>query len=338
MTSQSPGPATAVTMGEPAGIGTEVTLKAWLHRSIAGLEPFFLTGDIEHVKKTARDLSLPVELIPISNPDQAARTYEKALPVLQVPLAVPAVPGLPDPTNAPTVQKSIKRAVEFVRHGAANAVVTNPIQKSALAAAGFRFSGHTDYLAHLTQSSSAVMMLASRHLRVVPLTVHVSLRNAIESLSPDLIVSTIQVTHAALRQDFGIPCPRIAVAGLNPHAGEEGIFGIEERLILDPALAELRDMGIAVDGPRPADTMFHEAARRSYDVAICMYHDQALIPIKTLDFHGAVNTTLGLPIVRTSPDHGTALDIAGRGVADPSSFIEAIRIAQEIARRRASRS
>lgn len=337
MTLHSPGPATAVTMGEPAGIGAEITLKAWLQRGIAGLKPFFLIGDVEHVRKTARDLSLPADLISIASPDQATRTFEEALPVLQVPLAVPAVPGRPDPTNARAVQQSIERAVELVRHDAANAVVTNPIQKSTLAAAGFRFSGHTDYLAHLTQSSSAVMMLASRHLRVVPLTVHVALRNAIESLSPDIIVSTIQVTHAALQNDFGIPLPRIAVAGLNPHAGEEGIFGIEERLILDPALAELRDMGIAVDGPRPADTMFHEAARRSYDVAICMYHDQALIPIKTLDFHGAVNTTLGLPIVRTSPDHGTALDIAGRGVADPSSFIEAIRLAQEIARRRASR-
>lgn len=338
MTSRSPGPATAVTMGEPAGIGTEITLKAWQHRSTAGLEPFFLIGDVEHVRKTARDLSLSVELVPISTPDQAPRFYEEALPVLQVPLAVPASPGLPDPNNAGAVQRSIERAVELVHHGAANAVVTNPIQKSTLAAAGFRFGGHTEYLANLTQSPNAVMMLASRHLRVVPLTVHVALRNAITTLSPDLIVSTIRVTHAALQEDFGIPRPRIAVAGLNPHAGEEGIFGVEERLILDPALAELRDMGIIVDGPRPGDTMFHEAARRSYDVAICMYHDQALIPIKTLDFHGAVNTTLGLPIVRTSPDHGTALDIAGRGAADPSSFIEAIRLAQEIARRRASRS
>ncbi|MBY0332655.1 MAG: 4-hydroxythreonine-4-phosphate dehydrogenase PdxA, partial [Acetobacteraceae bacterium] len=244
----------------------------------------------------------------------------------------PATPGRPDPANARAVIAAIEEAVALARAGRAAGVVTNPIQKSVLTAAGFPHPGHTEFLGALAGTGvPPVMMLASPDLRVVPVTVHEPLRAAIARLTTDMIVATARIAHAALIADFGIAAPRLAVAGLNPHAGEDGTLGTEDRDIVAPAVAALRDLGIAARGPVPPDTMFTAHARPTYDAAICLYHDQALIPIKTLDMAGGVNVTLGLSIVRTSPDHGTALDIAGRGLADPSSLVAALRMAAVIA-------
>ena len=243
-----------------------------------------------------------------------------------------AVPGRPDPADAPLVIGAIDAAVAEVRAGRAAAVVTNPINKDALYRAGFRHPGHTEYLAELAGTgASAVMMLAGPELRVVPVTIHLALRQAIEQLSGAAIVHAGRVTHEALIRDFGVARPVIAVAGLNPHAGEAGALGREDIDIIAPAIAELRAAGIDARGPLAADTMFHAAARRGYDAALCMYHDQALIPVKTIDFDGAVNVTLGLPFIRTSPDHGTAFDIAGQRGRPPDSLIAALRLAARMA-------
>ena len=327
-------PATAVTMGEPAGIGIEVTLKAWLQREEAALAPFFLIADIDDVSRCAKALDLDVPLSRIEKTDVAATTFSASLPVVHHGLPVASVVGSPNPANAPAVLGAIETAVSVTMDGRANAVVTNPIQKESLAKAAFRFSGHTDYLGHLAGGVPTVMMLATNRLRVVPATVHVGLHEAIASITPTMLVDCARITAQALPDDFGITSPRLVMTGLNPHAGEGGLFGFEEELIIAPAIDQLIAEGIDIRGPIAADSLFHAAARETYDVAICMYHDQALIPIKTLDFDHAVNTTLGLPFVRTSPDHGTALDIAGRNRANPSSLIEAIRMAQMIARNR----
>jgi 4-hydroxythreonine-4-phosphate dehydrogenase len=329
----------AVTMGEPAGIGGELTLKAWhARRATPGAMPFFAIDDPRHLGATARLLGLDVPIAPITAPAEATALFGSALPVLPQILAVPAEPGRPDTRNARAAIDSITRAAGFARDGAASAMVTNPVQKKVLQDGGFRHPGHTEYLAELGGSAgrpaSVVMMLACSELRVVPVTIHVSLRRALDLLSAELIVEAGRVTVAGLRRDLALRSPRVAVAGLNPHAGEDGTMGDEDLRIVKPAVERLRAEGVDARGPLPPDTMFHAAARATYDVALCMYHDQALIPIKTIDFAGGVNVTLGLPFIRTSPDHGTALDIAGTGRADPTSFLAALDMASDMARRR----
>jgi 4-hydroxythreonine-4-phosphate dehydrogenase len=325
----------ALTMGEPAGIGGEITLAAWTRR--ADLPPFFVIDDPERLQGLAASLGLSVPVRAIADPAESCGLFASALPVLPCPLAAPAAPARPDPANAPAVIQSIRQAVALVQDGQAAAVVTNPINKAVLLAAGFRHPGHTEFLAELAgPGARSVMMLACPELRVVPVTVHVALAAAIAELTSARIVEAGTVTATALRRMFGIPRPRLAVAGLNPHAGEGGAMGREDIEIVEPAVRALRNLGIEVLGPLPADTMFHAAARARYDAALCMYHDQALIPIKTIDFAGGVNVTLGLPFVRTSPDHGTAFDIAGRGIADPASLIAALRLAHQMAERQAA--
>jgi len=315
----------ALTMGDPAGVGGEIAVAAWA--ALRGSGPVFFAVD-----DPARLAALGAPVAEIGAPEAAAARFAEALPVLPEPLAAPAPPGRPDPLNAPAVIRAIERAVALARSGEAAAVVTNPINKKALYdGAGFAYPGHTEFLAALGGVERSVMMIATPELRVVPVTIHVSLAEAARSLTGAGIVETVRITHAALRRDFGIAAPRIAVAGLNPHAGEGGAMGREEIEIVGPALDRLRAEGIAVAGPLSADTMFHPAARAGYDVAICMYHDQALIPAKTLGFDKGVNVTLGLPFLRTSPDHGTAYDIAGTGRVDPSSLIEALRLAGRMA-------
>jgi 4-hydroxythreonine-4-phosphate dehydrogenase len=320
-------PPLALTMGEPAGIGAEIAAGAWTALRSGG-PAFVFLGD------AARVPAVPVRRV--ATPAEAASAFAEALPVLHGPLPGPATPGRPDPANAPAVIASIDEAVAFARAGGVAGVVTNPIQKATLYAAGFRHPGHTEYLGELAGAPGRppVMMLACPELRVVPVTVHEPLARAIARLTPALIVAHAVVAAEALRTDFGIAAPRLAVAGLNPHAGEDGTLGTEDRSIVAPAVAELRARGIDARGPMPPDTLFTPHARPGYDAAICLYHDQALIPIKTLDMAGGVNVTLGLSIVRTSPDHGTALDIAGTGRADPSSLIAALRMAAAIARNR----
>lgn len=325
----------ALTMGEPGGIGAEIAVRAW--RALASAGPVFFAID-DPARLEAAGATVAV----IASPRDAAGVFAERLPVLPLEAAIKAKPGVADAANATHVLQSIRRAVELALSGAAAGVVTNPIQKSSLIEAGFKFPGHTEFLGALTEPTAMprrrgpVMMLASPALRVVPVTVHAPLAVAIRSLTAEMIVNTARIVAESLKFDFGIAQPRLAVAGLNPHAGEKGALGGEDDAIVAPAIAALRAAGVEAVGPLPADTMFHAAARARYDAAICMYHDQALIPIKTLAFDEAVNVTLGLPIVRTSPDHGTALDIAGKGLARADSLIAAIRLAAEIAARRAS--
>jgi 4-hydroxythreonine-4-phosphate dehydrogenase len=323
----------ALTMGDPAGIGGELTLRAWRAR----VPCFVALDDPDRLRALAQDLRLDVPIIEIAEAAAAPSVFPEGVPVLPVRLATPAQPGRPDVANAPAVTASIERATRLAQAGEVGAVITNPISKATLYGAGFGFPGHTEFLASLTGvRGREVMMLASPVLRVVPVTVHVSLRRALEMLTGAAIAAAARTTHAALRDSFGLPRPRLAVAGLNPHAGEGGALGEEEAAIIEPAIAALRGEGMDVSGPWPPDTMFTEAARARYDAAICMYHDQALIPLKTLDMRQGVNVTLGLPIVRTSPDHGTAFDIAGRGVAEPDSLIAALRLAAELSARRSA--
>jgi 4-hydroxythreonine-4-phosphate dehydrogenase len=324
----------ALTLGEPAGIGPDITLKAWLLRDELKLPPFYLLGDRDFISQRAKALGLKVKLADI-DPGDAAAAFADALPVVATGHPATALPGHPDAASADAALASIRQAVGDVRAGRAGAVVTNPIAKSVLYRAGFRHPGHTEFLAELAashgQTPQPVMMLWSPVLAVVPVTIHVALREAIASLSTELIVSTARIAAAALKARFGLARPRLAVTGLNPHAGEDGSLGTEDQTIIAPAVEILRNDGLAVTGPLPADTMFHDAARKAYDCAICMYHDQALIPVKTLAFDDAVNVTLGLPFIRTSPDHGTAFDIAGTGRANPASLIAALRLAARMA-------
>jgi len=328
-------PPLALTMGEPAGIGGEIALKAWMERA-PDIPPFIVLDDPERLKHLAGHLGLKVPVIAVEAPAEGAAVFADALPVIGGPLPAPPEPGKPDPANTPAVLGSIEKAVELTLSGETAAVVTNPVHKKSLYDAGFPFPGHTEFLAQLTGGAKPVMMLTGKGLRVVPVTVHMSLRDAIGALDTNAIIETASITAKALRQDFGIPRPRLAVAGLNPHAGEGGGMGNEEETIIAPAIEALQARGIEAFGPVPPDTLFTDQARQGYDAAICMYHDQALIPIKTIDFEGAVNVTLGLPIVRTSPDHGTALDIAGRGVASEKSLIAALHLAAETAAMRKS--
>ncbi|MEM7498092.1 MAG: 4-hydroxythreonine-4-phosphate dehydrogenase PdxA [Pseudomonadota bacterium] len=323
-------PPLALTMGDPAGIGGEIALKAWAGGSVA--HPFFLIDD------PARLAALPgaVPVRSIGAPAEAATVWAEALPVLPHTLAAPAQPGNPDPANAPMVISAIERAVALVRGGEAAGVVTNPINKKALyEGAGFAFPGHTEFLAELGGVARTVMMIAGPSLRTVPVTIHEPLVRVPALLTRELIVETGRITAEALRHDFAIAEPRLAFTGLNPHAGEEGAMGREEIEIIGPALGDLRALGIRATGPHPADTLFHAAARARYDVALAMYHDQALIPAKALDFDRGVNVTLGLPFIRTSPDHGTAYDIAGKGIAEATSLVEALNLAARLAAHRA---
>jgi 4-hydroxythreonine-4-phosphate dehydrogenase len=326
----------ALTIGEPAGVGGEITLKAWRARNSEHLPPFFVLDVPERLTQLAAALKLDVPIREIAAPEDATAIFPNALPVLPIALPRPVVAGKLDTGNAPAVIGAIARAVEWVQQGRAGAIVTNPIQKETLYAAGFKHPGHTEYLAELAGGVTPVMMLVGPELRVVPVTIHTALRQAIASLRTEDIVTAGKITAAGLQRDFGIAQPRLAVAGLNPHAGENGTIGREDIEIVAPAVKALRDAGIDVTGPLAPDTMFHAAARQRYDVAICMYHDQALIPLKTLDFDRGVNITLGLPFIRTSPDHGTALDIAGKGVANPASLIAALALAGALAKRRAA--
>jgi len=327
-------PPVALTLGDPAGIGGEIALKAWA--ALGGRLPFFLIGDGAHLTGLGARLSVPV--VAIDAPEAAAEALPRGLPVLHHPLPRPAPPGVPDPANAAAVVAIIARGVEIVRAGRASALCTNPIHKKALKdGAGFAFPGHTEFLAHLCGAPLPVMMLAAPGLRVVPVTIHIPLAEVPAALTPALLEATIRITHAGLVADFGLPAPRIAVAGLNPHAGEGGAIGGEEIAVLGPVLDRLRAEGMALTGPHSADTLFHAVARARYDAAVCMYHDQALIPIKTIAFDEGVNVTLGLDFVRTSPDHGTAYDIAADLVANPASLVAALELAAATGATRAVR-
>lgn len=328
----------AVTMGEPAGIGGDIALGSWVRREAERLPPFFVIDDPDRLIALARHLGLPVPIQTIAAPDEALGVFGSALPVLPIGPSVDVVSGRLDPANSEAVVASIDRAVSLVQAGQADAVVTNPIHKSLLFSAGFPYPGHTEYLAFRTEAvQRPVMMLVVEGLRAVPVTVHVALQDALTALTADRIVRCGQLVHRALIADFGIERPRIAVAAVNPHGGEDGTLGTEEIETIAPAVRALEREGIAAFGPKPADSLFHAKARAGYDAVLCMYHDQALIPVKTIDFERGVNVTLGLPIVRTSPDHGTALDVAGTGRADPSSLCAAMRLAAElVGNRRAS--
>lgn len=318
----------ALTCGEPAGIGPEIAVKAW--QELGARMPFFLMADPAHLPAGA-----PFQTI--HDPMDALHVSARALPVLAHGFGGAARPGQPDPANAAGVIEVIAKGVHLVQSGKASALCTNPIHKKALKdGADFAYPGHTEYLAALAGVDRVVMMLACDALRVVPVTIHIPLQEVPEALTARLLTDTILITYAALRRDFGIDAPRLAIAGLNPHAGEGGAMGMQEIEMITPVLDALRAEGLDLAGPMSADTMFHAGARARYDAAICMYHDQALIPIKTLDFDRGVNVTLGLPFVRTSPDHGTALDIAGQGTANPTSLIEALKMAHNMgaARRR----
>ncbi|SFU29976.1 4-hydroxythreonine-4-phosphate dehydrogenase [Methylobacterium sp. 174MFSha1.1] len=330
--------ALALTQGDPAGIGPEITLRAWLAREEHGLAPFFVIGDPDFLERTAARLGLDIPLAD-ATPENAAEAFARALPVMRLPdgITVTAEPGTPDPASAAGTLASIEEAVRLVRAGRAPALVTNPIAKHVLYEAGFRHPGHTEYLAALAAAPgeappTPVMLLWSEELAVVPVTIHVALRRVPELLTADLVVETARIVDRDMRARFGLPAPRLVLAGLNPHAGEAGTMGTEDRDVLAPAIESLRAEGIAITGPHPADTLFHARARATYDVALAPTHDQALIPIKTLAFDEGVNVTLGLPFLRTSPDHGTAFDIAGKGLAKPDSLIAALKLAGRLTR------
>ncbi|HEX5210540.1 MAG TPA: 4-hydroxythreonine-4-phosphate dehydrogenase PdxA [Pseudolabrys sp.] len=324
----------ALTLGEPAGIGPDLTLAIWQRRRELDLPAFYLIGNVDFLMERARALGRDVPLA-VVEPAEAADAFSRTLPVVPLDLPATAAPGKPDATSAPAAIASIRRAVADVLVGAAAAVITNPVAKNVLYRSGFAEPGHTEFLARLAGEATGrniqpVMMLWSPELAVVPVTIHLPLRDVVSTLTSDLIVETGRIVARDLSARFGIARPRLAIAGLNPHAGEEGALGEEDHAIVAPAVMQLRADGIDAVGPLPADTLFHARARASYDVALCMYHDQALIPIKTLAFDNAVNVTLGLPFVRTSPDHGTAFDIAGTGRSDPSSLAAALALAARL--------
>ncbi len=315
----------AVSCGDPAGVGPEIISKAWLRREEYGLHPFFVAGNSADF--AALDLA-PVAKI--TDPSEAAGQFGSALPVFQIHDENAAKPGFPEVDSAQCALHSLEIACGLARSGDASAVVTAPVSKAQLYQVGFRYPGQTEFVSERCgiARENAVMMLAGPSLRVIPMTTHIPLKEVPSHLSQQLILARTIAADKALKRNFGIDNPRIAIAGLNPHAGEDGNLGEEERQIMQPAIEELRSQGIDITDPLPADTMFHEEARSKYDVALCPYHDQALVPLKTLHFFDGVNMTLGLPIVRTSPDHGTAFGIAGKGIADPRSMIAAIKMAE----------
>lgn len=323
----------ALTMGEPAGIGGEITLKAWLGRTPAPI--FFAIDDPERLARLAAALGLDVPIEVIADPVESLAVFHRALPVLARPLTAQVTPGRPDAANVPVVLAAIETAVELALAGRAGGVVTNPVHKTTLYEAGFGYPGHTEYLAALTGPGvTPEMMLVCPGLKVVPVTTHLALRDAIAALTIERIVACARTTAAALIDDFGIEAPRLAVAALNPHGGEDGSLGSEEIEIIAPAVSEIKKRGRDVSGPFPADTLFHRRARETYDAVICMHHDQALIPLKTIHFQAGIDVTLGLPIVRTSPGHGTALGIAGTGAANEAGLTAALECAWELAARR----
>ena len=324
-----------LTLGEPAGIGPDLALAVWRRRAELEVPPFYLVADPDFLGRRAARLGLDVPIAE-ATPASAAATFASTLPVAALGVAVTAEPGQPDGSSAPAAVAAIRRAVGDVIAGSAAAIVTNPVAKNVLYSWGFAEPGHTEFLAKLVQEATGkllrpVMMLWSPELAVVPVTIHLPLREIFKQLSTELIVETGRIVARDLAARFRLPRPRLVVAGLNPHAGEQGTLGEEDRAIVAPAVAQLIADGIDARGPLPADSLFHKEARATYDAALCMYHDQALIPIKTLAFDHAVNVTLGLPFVRTSPDHGTAFDIAGTGRADPTSLVAALRLAARLA-------
>ena len=331
----------AVSMGDPAGVGLELTARVWSERR-GEAPPFFLIGDSDALTRAAQRAKIAAPPLRVLNDVKEIAVSGDARCVLETPLALQETPGAPDYANSSAVIEAIAKGVEAVRAGAASALVTQPIAKAALYKAGFEFAGHTEYLAHLTEKDAwsgargPVMLLAGPSLKVALVTIHTPLKDVAKSLSVEKIVRCGKVLNDALQRDFGIAAPRIALCGLNPHAGEEGEIGREEIEIVNPAAALLRAENVMITNARPTDTMFHEEARAGYDAAIALYHDQGLGPLKTLHFWDAVNVTLGLPIVRTSPDHGAAFDIAGKGLARADSFIAALKMADEMARRRAA--
>ncbi|MBY5831633.1 4-hydroxythreonine-4-phosphate dehydrogenase PdxA [Rhizobium ruizarguesonis] len=332
----------ALSQGDPAGIGPDITLMAWLRRRELGLPPFFLIGDSDVLALRARQLNLAVSIRETDNASEAAGMFADALPVMTIPAGIEVVAGEPHAATAKGTIAAIEKAVSLVINGEALAVVTNPIAKAVLYEAGFRFPGHTEFLADLAARATGrpvtpVMMLSGPKLRAIPVTIHIPLRDVPQALTGELIMETCRIAHEDLRQRFGIEAPRLAVAGLNPHAGEGGAIGKEDEEVIRPAIERLRDEGVDAIGPLPADTMFHDEARARYDVAVCMYHDQALIPAKALGFDDSVNVTLGLPFVRTSPDHGTAFGIAGKGLAREQSLVAALKLAAQLGRSAESR-
>jgi 4-hydroxythreonine-4-phosphate dehydrogenase len=321
----------ALTLGEPSGIGPDIAIDAWFGRKQTGVPAFILIGDAALIERRAQAMG---RAIPVRKtvPGKAAAVFEDALPCLEGAPVVAGRQGNPDPGDAAAVVDAIRQAVGLVHGGLAGAVVTNPIHKAMLTGTGFGFPGHTEYLGALSKdvfgvTAQPVMMIAAPMLKVVPVTIHIPLTAVPQALSREAIVTTGRIVAHDLAKRFGIDNPRLAVCGLNPHAGEDGTMGSEDEAIIAPAIADLVAAGINASGPWPADSMFHEAARANYDAALCMYHDQALIPVKALAFDEAVNVTLGLPFIRTSPDHGTALSLAGTGKAKADSLIAALKLA-----------
>ncbi|MEE4012432.1 4-hydroxythreonine-4-phosphate dehydrogenase PdxA [Roseibium sp. FZY0029] len=326
----------AVSMGEPAGIGPDLALIAWANRKALGLPPFYIRGDEALLQARAERMGLNARLKMVAQ-DEAAAVFSKALPIVQTGPALSDQPGVEAPETAASVVAAIEGCVEDIKSGVACALVTNPINKAALYRTGFAFPGHTEYLGALAEKhwpgepEKPVMMIAGPELMVVPVTIHIPLRDVPTALTTDLIVETAQITANDLRTRFGYPSPRLAVCGLNPHAGENGAIGTEDRDVIEPAIAHLQALGIDVSGPHSADTLFHPSARQQYDCVLGMYHDQVLIPAKTIGFDDSVNVTLGLPFVRTSPDHGTAYGLAGSGTARVDSFAASLRMADVLA-------
>ncbi|KQZ13496.1 4-hydroxythreonine-4-phosphate dehydrogenase [Mesorhizobium sp. Root554] len=325
----------ALSVGDPSGIGPEIAIEAWRRRAENGVPPFYLLADPALVAARAKALGVDIPIIE-ADPSQAMAAFHNTLPILPLEARFTNTPGQPDIANAAGTIEAIEKAVADTLTGVAAAVVTCPIAKKPLYDAGFGFPGHTEYLAHLAsrhlgRAVTPVMMLAGPDLRTVPVTIHVPLSDVPRMLTTELIAAIGRITARDLNERFGIQSPRLAIAGLNPHAGEGGSMGLEDDRIVRPAVELLRSEGIDAVGPLPADTMFHPRARATYDAALCMYHDQALIPAKALAFDEAVNVTLGLPFVRTSPDHGTAFDIAGKGIARPDSLIAALKLARHLA-------
>jgi 4-hydroxythreonine-4-phosphate dehydrogenase len=320
----------ALTLGDPAGIGPDVTLQAYEQRVRDEIPPFVLVGDATVLADRAETIGLPLSLATVEAAEDALQVFSEALPILPVPISGAVTAGHPSVEAMEGVKRAIETAAGLVQEGEARAIVTNPVSKAHLYQAGFEFPGHTEYLAALASTEASlhpVMMLVAGPFKVVPTTIHIPLNDVARCLTPKLLLETLRITHRDLRRFFGYTSPRLAVSGLNPHAGENGSLGREEVGIIVPTIEAARAEGIDANGPYPADTLFHAAAREGYDAAICMYHDQALVPFKTLAFEEGVNVTLGLPFVRTSPDHGTAFDIAGTGEANPRSLIEALRLA-----------
>ncbi len=325
----------AVSQGEPAGIGPDVILNAWAQRKAFDLPHFTVIGDSLFLADRARQLGFNIDICAVSD-GQSARQINHELPVIELENLMSCAPGKPEPKNCAGVIESIERGVGLVLSGEFSALTTAPINKNDLYKSGFKFPGHTEFLAELSTSHStspvrAIMMLAGPQLRTIPITIHIAINEIPKFLSPELIIETAKIADRELRERFGIAKPVLAFAGLNPHAGEQGSMGREEIELIEPAIEKLRADGICAIGPLPADTMFHKRARETYDVALCMYHDQALIPAKTLAFDDGVNVTLGLPFIRTSPDHGTAYDLAGTSKARPDSFIAALKMAAKMA-------